>query len=169
MCCQNYDDVDNDSFSNIDQISQAWKSFSVTWERNWNAKMDMQSNDYGMVIAFIWRNFSGSFSAKRNMRNSQIILLITSPMRLLKRFNACNTYILGDILGFDLGHIIFYWLLASFARCSKQIDQVQIYNSEFNVFSFFLKCPSGGYSHFLNISSRSPMFNSAQLSGNNVI
>ena len=54
MCCQNYD-VDNDSFSNIDQISQAWKPFSVTWERTWNAKMDMQSNDYGMVIAFIWR------------------------------------------------------------------------------------------------------------------
>ena len=58
MCCQNCDDEDDDddddddddSFCDIiDQISQTWKPFSVTRERNWNAKVGMQSNDYAMV------------------------------------------------------------------------------------------------------------------------
>ena len=62
MCCQNYDgdddDDDDDDDDNIDvhdqfcnvvhQISQTWKPFSVTRERNWNAKVGMQSNNYAM-------------------------------------------------------------------------------------------------------------------------
>ena len=49
MFCYNYDDdEDNDdyyySFRNIiNQISETWKPFYVTRERNWNAKVGMQT------------------------------------------------------------------------------------------------------------------------------
>ena len=49
MFCYNYDDdEDNDDYyysfrSIINQISETWKPFSVTRERNWNAKVGMQT------------------------------------------------------------------------------------------------------------------------------